>query len=113
MESVAAGGQLMVSGSTWEAIKERLTGDLGPKFDCKYMGEYELKGLEGKEKITQVLPAAISKRVFDVHSAKKEAKGERGPKGNLAVVCTAIQGSNRQWNKNAEIMKKAFSIHNR
>ena len=112
VESVAAGGQVMVSGSTWAAIEAKMQGDLAPKFESTFVGEFELKGLEGKEKITQILPTRISKREFANESGKKESKAQRGPTGNVAVVCTAIQGSNRQWNKTPSEMQKAFNVHN-
>jgi hypothetical protein len=77
------------------------------------MGEFEIDGLEEREQIVQVLPKKICERVFSTEFGKFEVKAERGPTGNVAVVCTAIQGSTRQWQKDAAVMKKAFNAHNR
>ena len=81
VEAAAAGGQVLVSASAWAALQEYLEDkNNASKYDIKPIGEFELKGLEGKEFLTQCLPIELKDRSFAVES-KKEASVDRGPSG--------------------------------
>jgi len=98
VEGQAAGGQLLVSGSTWDAIEGELTGPRKDEFTWKYLGEFELKGLEGKERITQILPKAIEGRVFETESKKKK-EVKKGPTGTRSCSVKYNQKRNEKRKK--------------
>ena len=58
--AVGYGGQLVVSGATWEAVASQL-----PKGTAiEDLGEHALKGFERREYLRQLLPAELSERSF-------------------------------------------------
>jgi len=64
IESVAKGGQIVLSDITLQEIEVYLAALGNP--DIKYLGDFKLKGLESSQKIYQILPQELSERVFEV-----------------------------------------------
>lgn len=58
----AHGGQILVSGAVWQEVSRNLAGLGSPAFID--LGEHRLKGLEGTERLLQVLPRGLEGRQF-------------------------------------------------
>lgn len=63
VEGQAAGGQIVISNSVWDAIKDKLD-TFSEKVWCKYMGPVVLKGMDDPEVIRTILPYQLRNRVF-------------------------------------------------
>ena len=62
VSGAAHGGQILVSGSLWRELSDRLPALGSPVHQD--LGDHRLKGLEGVERLVQVMPRSLAERKF-------------------------------------------------
>lgn len=68
IESVAKGGQIVLSDATLAEIENFMEPLNTPQI--KDLGMFKLKGLDSDQRIYQMLPMALSERIFEVEAPR-------------------------------------------
>jgi hypothetical protein len=96
VEGIAQGGQILMSSSVWDSIQSSLQ-DLGNP-EIADLGEFQLKGLDTKTHILQMLPRNLTARKFPVAS-KPESQEDKPKFKGLEEELAKLQKENMQLNQ--------------